>query len=205
MVWSHRKNFIFIHVPKTGGTTIEKGMNLMGSRNGYGIIKNTVFQHFTSNEVKQLLGDRIFNFYDKISIVRNPYDRFISEYYWCKIDGVGYKSNQSFNEFIDYVEKCVKEKNFYETIYHDHFIPQWMYICINDEITNQEKIAVDHLLRFENFDNVKNFFMKNYAVSLKHENYNSLNKDFELNNNQKKRIYNIYKKDFELLGYDSEL
>ena len=52
MVWSHRKEFIFIHVPKTGGTTIEASMNLMGSRNGYGVIKNVAFQHFTCNEVK---------------------------------------------------------------------------------------------------------------------------------------------------------
>lgn len=205
MVWSHRKDFIFIHVPKTGGTTIEKAMDLMGSRNGYGIIKNTAFQHFTSNEVKKLLGDKIFNSYDKISIVRNPYDRFISEYYWCQVEGIGYKHQQSFDEFIDYVKDCVEKKNFYETIYHDHFIPQWMYICINDEITNKEKIAMDHLLRFENFDIIKEFFMNKYAVSLEHHNHNLLNTGFQLNQDQKQRIYNIYKKDFEIFGYDADI
>ena len=80
-----------------------------------------------------------------------------------------------------------------------------MYVCTNDEITNKEKIAIDHLLRFENFDDIKNFFMKKYAVVLTHHNHNQLNTGFSLNQNQKQRIYNIYKKDFEILGYESDL
>ena len=103
------------------------------------------------------------------------------------------------------LKNVLKKKNFYETIYHDHFIPQWMYICINDEITNKEKIAMDHLLRFENFDIIKEFFMNKYAVSLEHHNHNVLNTSFQLNQDQKQRIYNIYKKDFEIFGYDADI
>lgn len=44
--------------------------------------------------------------------------------------------------------------------------------------------------------------MKKYEVTLKHENVNDCNKGMELNENQKQRIYNIYKRDFEIFGYE---
>tara|TARA_Y100000389_G_C17315102_1_gene440038 strand:- start:148 stop:759 length:612 start_codon:yes stop_codon:yes gene_type:complete len=202
MVWSHRREFIFIHVPKTGGTTIEQAMKLTGSRNGYGVIKNAAFHHFTAVEVKQLLGDKLFDMYNKVSVVRNPYTRFVSEYYWCQVPNVGFRHNQPFNEFIDYVEKCVKEKNFYETIYHDHFIPQYMYVSNN--LSDKKEIIIDNLLRFEDYEKINKYFFENYAVSF--ENILDIHKTTDdriiLNKNQKKRIYEIYKEDFEVLNYD---
>ena len=85
MVWNNKKKLIFIHIPKTGGTTIEEYMNAIKKptlRHGYGVFKNIVFQHFRWNDYIDFMGIDSFNNYTKFSIVRNPYELIISEYYW---------------------------------------------------------------------------------------------------------------------------
>ena len=74
--------------PKTGGTTVEHYLHLMSYSQGYGIIKNLAVkkilqarQHFNWLDYKQFLGNMIYERYFKFSIVRNPIDRCISEYY----------------------------------------------------------------------------------------------------------------------------
>ena len=130
MVWNHNKKIIFIHIPKTGGSTIEKVMNLdkqdIGC--GFGKFYGKALQHLTFDEIKKILGDEMFNKYDKISVYRNPYSRIVSEYYWCQVNGIGNSSGQDFDSFLDYVERCVKNSNFNETIYHDHFMPQHQFV-----------------------------------------------------------------------------
>ena len=57
--------------------------------------------HYSALEIKNLY-PQIFNNYYKFTFVRNPYDRLLSEYYWCKIPNVGYKSNKSKDDFDDF-------------------------------------------------------------------------------------------------------
>jgi hypothetical protein len=73
MVWSHKKQFIFIHVPKTGGTSIERSLKMTNGTNGHGVVRNLALQHLTANEIKHILGEETFNQYTKISICRHPY------------------------------------------------------------------------------------------------------------------------------------
>ena len=163
MVWSHKRKIIFIHVPKTGGTSIERTLNLMNGRNGYGVIKHAAFQHFCWNEFKELLGEDIYNKYFKFSIVRNPYQRIISEYFWCDIPGIGFKSNQSMDDFLNYAEEIVSKQNWYETIYHDHFIPQTTYL-----FDNNDNLMIDKLFRFEKYQEVCDFLKKKFNTDVVH-------------------------------------
>ena len=50
--------------------------------------------------IKSLFPD-LFKKYYKFSVVRNPYDRLLSEYYWCKIPNVGYKFGKTKMEFLN--------------------------------------------------------------------------------------------------------
>lgn len=67
--WSRR--FVFIHVPKTAGTSIGEALGLRGTT------------HATARELKALLGaryDQLFSF----AFVRHPWDRFVSLYHYAR-------------------------------------------------------------------------------------------------------------------------
>lgn len=225
MVWRNKIKVIFVHIPKTGGTSIEVAINSHFYRYGYGVIftneeneinqiryenlkkvnemrnldvtKKFALQHFKSNEYKVLLGDDTYKEYFKFAICRNPYDRIISEFFWCEIPEIGYKHGQSFDDFLEYVQKCVLERNYYETIYHDHLIPQHEFIY--DEKNN---LQIDKLFKLENFDEVKNFLKEELNITnIPHWHKRSSNKKIELTDKQKVIIYEIYKNDFILLNY----
>lgn len=91
MVWSFDKNYIFIHIPKTAGTSIEGylGKHKINKNHGYGVFNGKVFQHFTYNEIKNYLisngKKEFFNQSIKFTVVRHPIDRLISEYKWTPL------------------------------------------------------------------------------------------------------------------------
>jgi len=103
----HNAKIIFVHIPKTGGGTIEKTLGIYGNDNNgnweadhsilYGRYKNKFLQHLTISEIKELK-KKEFDTYRKVSFVRNPYDKIISEYLW-RIQVYG-KRKLEFKEFI---------------------------------------------------------------------------------------------------------
>ena len=58
---------------------------------------------------------------------------------------------------------------------------------------------IDKILRFENFEDIKEFMKVKYKININHANKNNYN--FILSDDQRNKIYKIYKKDFELLKY----
>ena len=154
MVWCHEKKIIFIHIPKTGGSTIEFSLNLRKSENGYGVKefesyeKKKAYQHFTWNDYKLKLGKEIYNEYFKFAIVRHPITRLISDYYWAP-----YGSKMcSFNDFLKKAENVIKNKLYNENIYYDHFQSQSSYIYAKNN-----NCKVDKIFRFEKFDEVASY------------------------------------------------
>ena len=105
---SFKHKFIFIHIPKTAGTSIVKTLSLYSEDgvNDKGDIKPSIeliklareknirinnYKHFTYNKYKQLLGDRIKDFFI-FSVIRTPYERIPSVYYYSNITGVSLTS-----------------------------------------------------------------------------------------------------------------
>ncbi len=77
---SHSKKFIFVHIPKTGGTSVSKmlkkhGIMLQGERN-YGSV---YFKHAIAADLKRMMGDEWDNYF-KFTFVRNPWDWIVSNY-----------------------------------------------------------------------------------------------------------------------------
>ena len=194
MVWSHKEKIIFVHSPRTGGTTVEHYLNLMNGMQGYGQIKNVAFQHFNWNDYNKLLGNEIYNKYFKFSIVRNPIDRCISEYYWTPLN-FGYKKGASFDQFLTEVEDIVKNKRFFDSVYHDHFQSQSYYI-----LDNNNKVKVDKIFRFENFVEITDFLSKYTTEEIKPHNATTIKK-LTPTKKQIKKINQIYKEDFKNFNY----
>ena len=78
---NHELKFIFIHVPRTGGTSIEWHW-LEGWYED---------KHFSAKEKIDLVGKKIWNEYFKFSFVRNPWDWMISQYKARAIGTIPYR------------------------------------------------------------------------------------------------------------------
>lgn len=128
MIISHRHKFIFIHVPKTGGTSIRFALADMGLLDEDPMLQLTpqlaeqcgipdrfaglVKFHFPVCEQRKLVSEAAWNSYFKFAFVRNPWDRLVSMYTFLINDQEVAKKHpelqhqtQSCGNFADYIRK----------------------------------------------------------------------------------------------------
>jgi hypothetical protein len=82
------RRIAFIHIPKTGGSSVEAllGLNTDAAFFSPTPLKhltpsNKTPQHFTLRELRANVGEALTDFF-RFAFVRNPWDRFASEYVW---------------------------------------------------------------------------------------------------------------------------
>lgn len=153
MLISHKYKFIYIKCYKVGGTSTESFLeryclhdNLEKSHtfnheteekvSEYGIIgtrssnaKTKWFNHKTPKDIKNDIGDLIWNSYMKISNVRNPYDIAVSFYYFHNITSDNFKSSmKGFETYLDNnLSYLIQNKKFWkidDKFSHDFYIKQ---------------------------------------------------------------------------------
>jgi len=90
------KHFLFVHIPKTGGTSMEKLFHRSGWSISYvdfgGQGSLNPLRHCSPQHMhREILQSQFaLNKFDEIfMMVRNPYDRFCSEYCWANQSNVG--------------------------------------------------------------------------------------------------------------------
>lgn len=124
------------------------------------------------------------------TVVRNPYDRFISMYkdtqrrhnhFFKKFKTTRISSIDDLISFIEGFVDCDREV---------HFRTQSYFIVSNDVVVPPKIFDINEIDEIEEF----------LGTSI--QRMNSINSDIELTTKQKQRVFNIYQKDFELLGYD---
>ena len=209
-------NYKFIHITKTAGTSIEEFGLKIGINWGkyekifYGKYKKEGFWHTPLSYIDS----DIINKYNWFTIVRNPYDRIISEVNFLvkskhlkfnKVDMNAYLHN-ILSEIIINETKLNKEfieKN--DIMYAFHFIPMYFYTCYDnnyDEIINNIKV-----LKFESLNKELNIFFKELGIEETfdiHENKNDekIFEIYDLSIKNIKLINKIYNKDFKLFNYN---
>ena len=103
MIISHEYKFIFVKTTKTAGTSIEIALskfcgsediitpiypeeemrNQLGYRGAQNYLPDGFYNHISGTKIRKLIGEQVWNSYYKFCFERNPWDRFISYYYWC--------------------------------------------------------------------------------------------------------------------------
>lgn len=188
---------IFMHIPKTGGSSVSyhlKGISsdkvcLAESRLGIdtGVSVN---DPETGKNVKHISINKLikqnpkYKDYYKFTIVRNPYDRVMSYYFW-------YKGTRRFRRGFerDNFKLFVKRLSDFQFKY------------ITDPVT--EELLVDKIVKYENLveglSSIPKLSKFNFSnlPRLNVSRNNSSYYDKEL----KELVYNKFRKDFELFGY----
>ena len=200
MVVCNNKKCIFIHIPKTAGTSIEQFLKDKGLNDimFHGVHNNRSLHHLTAIELKQNI-PIMFKEYYKFSIVRNPYDRLLSEYYWTPVPNLGFKYGISKAEFLHKVINIVKNKRYFNNIYFDHFIPQYMFLYGGD------KMIIDEVFKYEALKDATEYLKNKLSINMDFPYFNknkSTVMDNGWNERKKEKIYNLYKNDFIRFGYE---
>ncbi|WP_013322737.1 sulfotransferase family 2 domain-containing protein [Gloeothece verrucosa] len=178
-------NFVFIHINKTGGRSIEKALNL-------------AFQHKTALEKIDEIGQHKWDKVYKFTTVRNPWDKVVSHFHY-RVETNQTNLRAKPIKFKEWVKLAYGYK---DSFYYDSpkmFMPQL------DWITDHEgKILVDFICRFENlsqdFGAVCKKIGKNVTLphinSSKHGNYREYYDDDTI-----EIIAKWFSKDIDNFGY----
>lgn len=192
------EKILYIHVPKTGGSSIEKYLVKEGYNQTHRTIqRNTVIPDVKYNNIsmqhqtyqtlykhRKVLNIDFENA-SMIATIRNPYDRIISELKWRRMINPNSKPKDVFYALKKYLSS--------DNTYDNHKIPQYMFLINEDGKLNKDI----KIFRCENLTSELNShgFTK-YSGKNKSVNY-----DNYLNNDSIELINSYYKKDFEFFGY----
>lgn len=181
--------FIFIHINKTGGSSIEKALNLP-------------FEHKTALEKIEEVGVCRWSKKVSFTVVRNPWDKVVSHYHYrvqTNQTGMG----DGHIEFNEWVKKAYGEK---DRRYYDQprmFMPQVDWIC-----DRNGKVLVDRILRFERLSEDFNSLAAELKIvaRLPHVKKSKRKKDMRHYYDQESIsiIYDCFLSDVNMFGYEFE-
>lgn len=131
MPYCDDKRTIFLHIPKTGGTTISMLLKLSGLQDTNPSNRPTP-QHLTCTLLREALGEK-YDAYYKFTLVRNPWARLLSTYYWRQ-QLPKKRPVLAFEAFVEYAGEVVRTHGYYDQDFGDHFIPQVEYTRDIDQV-----------------------------------------------------------------------
>jgi hypothetical protein len=190
---------IFIHIPKTAGTTILRMF-------GYDSVPNNdMFYHidefFEYDHASALLiksrERKIYDEFYKFTLVRNPYDRLVSEYAWKVKDNDRRSLNVEDKSFKDFVHEIYCNFDKIQSQIHkekSHLIPQSHFVLDDVNVFKFENLEV--LIEKLNLEyNLPILNVKHNQTSHKlfHEYYDQ---------DTCEMVYDMYRSDFMLFDYD---
>tara|TARA_B100000963_G_C22562870_1_gene642279 strand:- start:204 stop:860 length:657 start_codon:yes stop_codon:yes gene_type:complete len=213
MIISDKKKFVFIHIPKTGGTSIENSLlkyaNLRQKIVSYYPTKYLIYLINRSNinlldngnkwingfhrheTIKYLNKSKKYNSYFKFTVVRNPYSWFASLYNYIQISKrhklYEIVKNYNLDEFLDLQ---IKKKIFRQT----------------DYIFNKDaKYQVDRIIKLEKINQEIEILKKKFCIDLEllHLNKSKTANNIYFQNKESLNKFNKYfEKDFLELNYN---
>jgi len=213
MVIDNERKAIFIHIPKTGGVSVEQTIHKsLGGDNVITMHKlihkppridvdtcNGLHLHSTLYDYKRYYGDRINDFYI-FTFVRNPWRRMVSHWEFMITDGYNYnvseKDKLDFSKFVQIYGSGIL---IYATQGYKSYITEYQNLKPNFigklENINEDMLKVANDLQL---DITEVIHANPTSIDSKlHQNwrdyYNPRTKDI---------VYNIFKEDIEKYNYE---
>lgn len=200
-------NFTFLHIPKTAGTTLEEILFEhkkidRNHRSFYGKISKadwfestglkvkhtTYLHHLNSMQIKQIVGDIVWEKLYKFTLVRNPWDRLVSLYF------------HHVKNFTNPYSVCYgKEppKSFDDFLLKSKHLPPAMSFYITD---NNNQIMVDYVGRFERLSESVAVIMRQIGI----DDY-SMGHHMKSDHNHYRDYYTDKTKDFVAKKYREDI
>jgi chondroitin 4-sulfotransferase 11 len=195
---SHQHRCLFLHVPKNGGTSIKKALDMPGGG-------HPTWQVYANNYPD------IWRNYASFAVVRNPWDRAVSAYHQAKMKE-SHWHNEQMGMHLDYrllhnktFEQCVvilsKER---PRLQHDSWKDQSQFIV--DTASPERRIMVGTLLRFETLAEDFNHFCRAKGIQcepLPSMNVSDRSRDYRqyFNDQTRQMIEEVYAEDIKAFGY----
>lgn len=206
----HSYKTIFVHIPKAGGTSIE---NLLWPdfstrteadlwmgfvKPFYNKYQTGGLQHLLATQIREEVGQAIFQEYYKFSVVRNPFTKTVSQYLYMSRredlrDFLNMKKNATFIEYLHLISQ--KE--------HVQWKPQVDFV-----LDENNKPLLDDIIKLEKIKENYAYLTSKVGVSfngLSHHNKGNYEafKDYHTKESID-IISEIYKKDIEYFNYEYE-
>jgi len=142
MTISEGHKYIFIHVPKTGGTPIYKHLvtHFKGSHKQV---------HLKASSICRRMGTGAYKEFFKFTFIRNPFSRMVSWYNWILQESFWKKEIIHPGTFEDFIKNYVQ-------VYSDQPLALQSYSFRENQvdfITTSKGIKPDYIGRFENLEN----------------------------------------------------
>jgi len=190
-------NILFIHIPKTGGTSVEVYFNNK--------IKYTHYEKTPPSNHLTIRGILKYNYFYKIcfkdlniiTVVRNPYERAISDLYYLKLIKKEYSKDEVYKILKKHLSNVDDNMDYHNAYYDNHTLPQYLFVTNNDKklIPNLKILKTETLS-----EDMKKIGFDDFNIKI-NENPNKLNYYEYLNEDSICLINTIYYLDFELFGY----
>jgi hypothetical protein len=143
---SHRYKCIFIHIPRTGGSSIERALC---GRDWWEVEQNT--KHIIASQAKRLYED-YWDDYFKFAVIRNPWSRMVSCLKYPGYFAGELQGNHTFKEFLQGYMKTFgapvtveHDRRFHDHVKSQRAVRNSVYLNMLDE-------DLDYIVRFEQLE-----------------------------------------------------
>lgn len=184
----HSYQFVFVHIPRTGGTSINVALESLPD--------TRICNHAAAASIHRYFGRKVAR-YSRFSFVRNPWGRLYS--YYCKMRSRGHPHDPTISAW-----KCKIPRSLsFEECVLNHPLPESQLDWVTD---HRGKIVVDFIGRYErlqeDFDEVCDLFKIERRILTRENRFSRKPYRRVYTDEMREKVAQEYAKSIKFFGYE---